>query len=81
MEKKSTPERMGVEPPRHPLPSLFPKKNAEDFGFKHIIYEKKNGIARVTINRPQVYNSYNLAALYEMVPRLMMWRWTTALEW
>ena len=34
--------------------------------FKEIIYEKANWVARVTINRPQVYNSYSTNALEEL---------------
>jgi len=52
--------------PRRKAPGLFKPKEPEEFGFEFIKYEKKEGIARVTINRPQVYNSYNLKALKEM---------------
>jgi len=34
--------------------------------FKEIIYEKANWVARITINRPQVYNSYSTNALEEL---------------
>src|SRR4030067_285725 len=34
--------------------------------FKEIIFEKKNWVARITINRPQVYNSYSTNALEEL---------------
>src|SRR3972149_3220615 len=34
--------------------------------FKEIIYEKANWVARVTINRPQVYNPYSTNALEEL---------------
>ena len=34
--------------------------------FKEIIYEKGNWVARITINRPQVYNSYSTNALEEL---------------
>src|SRR3990172_2439520 len=34
--------------------------------FKEIIFEKTNWVARVTINRPQVYNSYSTNALEEL---------------
>lgn len=44
----------------------FEPKPAEDFDFKDIIYEKKDYVARVTINRPQVYNAYSILALREM---------------
>lgn len=41
-------------------------KKPGEFGFKEIIYEKKDWVARVTIDRPQVYNSYSLLTLREM---------------
>lgn len=44
----------------------FVPKTAKDFNFKDIIYEKKDWVAKVIINRPQVYNSYSLLALQEM---------------
>jgi len=34
--------------------------------FKEVIYEKGNWVARITINRPQVYNSYSTNALEEL---------------
>jgi len=33
-------------------------KNVPGFDFKDIIYEKKPGVARVTINRPDAYNAF-----------------------
>src|SRR3990172_2940495 len=39
---------------------------AESFQFKDILYEKKDWVARVTINRPKVYNSYSTETLLEM---------------
>ncbi|TET89298.1 MAG: enoyl-CoA hydratase/isomerase family protein [Methanomassiliicoccales archaeon] len=44
----------------------FEPKPAEEFDFKDIIYEKKDYVAKVTINRPQVYNAYSILALREM---------------
>lgn len=44
----------------------FEPKPAEEFDFKDIIYEKKDYVAKVTINRPQVYNAYSIIALREM---------------
>jgi len=34
--------------------------------FKEILYEKSDWVARITINRPQVYNSYSTSALEEL---------------
>lgn len=45
---------------------FFRGKPADSFNFKDIIYEKKNGLAKVILNRPQVFNSYSLLALKEM---------------
>src|SRR5574337_21317 len=39
---------------------------AASFQFKDILYEKKDWVARVTINRPKAYNSYTTEALLEM---------------
>ena len=38
-----------------------------DFDFQEIIYEKKDWVARVTVNRPHNYNAYSTAALGEML--------------
>jgi enoyl-CoA hydratase/carnithine racemase len=38
----------------------------ESFGFQHILYSKAGGVARVTINRPEVLNALNWATLREM---------------
>ncbi len=41
-------------------------RSAEGFSFQDILYEKHNWVARVTINRPQVYNAYRTQTLVEM---------------
>lgn len=41
-------------------------RDPEDYGFREIIYEKRDWVARVTINRPQVYNAYSTHTLSEM---------------
>ncbi len=42
------------------------EKPPEDFDFQEIIYEKSDWVARVTINRPRVYNAYSTLTLREM---------------
>ena len=44
----------------------FLGKDPAEFDFKDILYAKRDGVARVTINRPHVYNAYSLLALQEM---------------
>lgn len=44
----------------------FIPQDPEKFDFKDIIYTKADWIARITINRPKVYNSYTLNTLLEM---------------
>ena len=39
---------------------------AEELGFKGIIYKKKDGVATVTINRPEVLNALDFPTLKEM---------------
>jgi enoyl-CoA hydratase/carnithine racemase len=40
---------------------------ASKFSFADILYEKKDGVARVTLNRPEVYNAYSSDTLRELV--------------
>ncbi len=46
--------------------SLFPVKTPESLGLREVGYEKKDWVARVTINRPQNYNAYSTPALQEL---------------
>ncbi len=39
---------------------------ASRFAFADILYEKKEGVARVTLNRPEIYNAYSSDTLREM---------------
>lgn len=41
-------------------------KSPKELSFKNILYEKKNWVATVTINRPEVHNCLNFAALEEL---------------
>lgn len=43
-----------------------PARPAESFEFKEILYEKKDFVARVTLNRPHNYNAYSTLALDEL---------------
>ena len=47
--------------------TLFPSRPASDFDFQDILYEKKDLVARVTINRPQAYNAYTTHTLQELI--------------
>ena len=40
---------------------------ASRFRFEEILYEKKDGVARVTLNRPEVYNAFSAHMLREMI--------------
>lgn len=46
--------------------SKYSGKSASSLKFKHLIYEKKNLRATITINRPEVHNALNYAALREL---------------
>ncbi len=46
--------------------SMFPVKSPESLGFKEVEYEKKDWVARITINRPHNYNAYSTPALQEL---------------
>jgi enoyl-CoA hydratase/carnithine racemase len=41
-------------------------KRPDAFGFEMIIYEKYDGRAKITINRPEVYNAFNFQTFKEM---------------
>ncbi len=38
----------------------------EEFAFQDLLYEKSEGIARIALNRPKVYNAYATATLQEL---------------
>ncbi|MFQ5744600.1 MAG: enoyl-CoA hydratase-related protein, partial [Acidobacteriota bacterium] len=46
--------------------SHFEPKPPEAFDFEDILYAKSDGVARVTINRPEVYNAYRTPTLREL---------------
>jgi 1,4-dihydroxy-2-naphthoyl-CoA synthase len=37
------------------------------FDFKDILYEKRPGVARITINRPQAYNAFTTSTQDELI--------------
>jgi enoyl-CoA hydratase/carnithine racemase len=50
--------------------SAFPIREASSFSFREVRYEKGDGIARITINRPGRYNAYSTACLEELASAL-----------
>lgn len=50
-------------------PGLQPKAS-DAFGFETIIYEKYDGRAKITLNRPQVYNAFNMQTFQELIRAL-----------
>ncbi len=47
--------------------AYFASKEACSFAFKDILYEKKDWVARVTINRPESFNCYTTDTLRELI--------------
>jgi 6-oxocyclohex-1-ene-1-carbonyl-CoA hydrolase len=47
--------------------SALDPRPAESFEFRDIIYSKEDGVARVTLNRPQAYNGYSTPALKDLI--------------
>jgi enoyl-CoA hydratase/carnithine racemase len=47
----------------------------EDLNFQYVIYEKKNQVATITINRPEVYNCLNFQTLREMARAFEVASW------
>ena len=42
-------------------------KSGGGFAFEEILFEKKEGVARVTFNRPEVFNAYSAQTLRELI--------------
>jgi enoyl-CoA hydratase/carnithine racemase len=51
-----------VEAASDPISPVSPS----DLQFRDLLYEKKEGVARITLNRPQVYNAYATGTLREL---------------
>jgi enoyl-CoA hydratase/carnithine racemase len=58
--------------------SAFSAQPAARFHFEHLLYEKKEGVARVTINRPEVCNAYSAQTLREMLQAFRDAAWDDA---
>ncbi|PIX27489.1 MAG: hypothetical protein COZ67_02030, partial [Chloroflexi bacterium CG_4_8_14_3_um_filter_45_15] len=41
-----------------------------EFNFKDIIYEKRPGVAKITINRPEAYNAFTTYTQIELIKAL-----------
>jgi enoyl-CoA hydratase/carnithine racemase len=48
----------------------FPPREASSFSFREVLYEKRDGVARITINRAQRYNAYSTVCLEELATAL-----------
>ena len=46
--------------------SKFPQRDAASYKFQEVQYEKREWVARITIQRPQAYNAYSTSALQEL---------------
>ena len=45
----------------------FGSRPASEFRFRDILYEKRDLVGRITLNRPEVYNSYRTETLEELI--------------
>ncbi len=51
---------------KEPRARHFETPASEKLSFKFLLYAKADGVARITINRPEVYNAYNTPCLVEL---------------
>ena len=47
--------------------------------YEDILYDVKNGVATVTINRPKVYNAFRPRTCVEMIDAFMKAGWDTSI--
>ena len=52
--------------PQATVARQFASRAADSFGFEEIQYDKRDGVARITINRPHNYNAYSTQTLEEL---------------
>jgi len=52
------------------MTQMFPSRPADSLEFREVLYTKAEGIARVTINRPDRYNAYSTPCLEELATAL-----------
>jgi enoyl-CoA hydratase/carnithine racemase len=57
---------MTTTAPRPPTTRHFASRAPASFGFREVLYDKADGIARITINRPHNFNAYSTPALEEL---------------
>ncbi|MHB8620986.1 MAG: enoyl-CoA hydratase/isomerase family protein, partial [Chloroflexota bacterium] len=58
--------------------SSFAPRDPEEFGFQQILYQKKDWVARITINRPDVYNSCSATVARELTQAFTDASWDDA---
>ncbi len=49
-----------------PRTNAIAPRDAASLGFREVLYDKSDGVARITLNRPQRYNAYSTEALEEL---------------
>lgn len=58
----------GATETAHPStePDVLAPRSAGAAKFRDLLYEKRDGVARITLNRPKVYNAYSTGTLQEL---------------
>jgi enoyl-CoA hydratase/carnithine racemase len=60
---KGRPTRL---PPTESETDVLAPMRSGDSGFRDLLYAKQGGVARITLNRPEVYNAYSTRTLEEL---------------